>query len=289
MNAQLPLPITAPFTKAQRANIANLVARAAQAEIIPRFRKLDSGAISTKSGPNDLVTEGDVAAEAMITRGLQIAFPNAVIVGEEAAEKNPDYRAKLDEAELGFLIDPIDGTWNFVHGLPLFGTMIAACRFGRPVFGLIYDPIGRDLIWADIENPTAWIPRMGPVRRQNSRKDTPLAEMMGFLDISALPKHHKETALRASAEMSSVSTLRCAAHQYRLVAQGGIDFYLAARLSPWDHAAGVLLVKQAGGFCAMLDGTPYTTSKDSGYLLSAGSEASWNLLADHFSALLTTA
>lgn len=287
MNAQLPLPITAPFSKAQRASIANLVARAAQTEILPRFRKLDSGAVSTKSGPHDLVTEGDTAAEAMITRGLQIAFPSAVIVGEEAAEKDTDYRQRLEKAELGFVIDPIDGTWNFVHGIPLFGTMIAACRFGRPVFGLIYDAVGRDLVWADIENPATWVPRMGAARRQSTRTDTTLNDMIGFVDMSALPAPHKLSMLQASAELLNVSTLRCAAHQYRLVTQGAVDFYLAAKLAPWDHAAGVMLCKQAGGYSAMLDGTPYTTSKDSGYLLSAGNEATWNTLADHFSSLLT--
>ncbi len=289
MNAQLPLPITAPFSKAQRATIANLVARAAQTEILPRFRKLDSGAVSTKSNVNDLVTAGDTAAEAMITRGLQIAFPNAVIVGEEAAEKGPDYRKKLDQAELAFLIDPIDGTWNFVQGLPLFGTMIAACRFGRPVFGMVYDPLGRDLIWADIESPTAWVPRVGTARKQFTRTKTPLNDMIGFIDANVPPSTEKQVTFKAAAELGSVSSLRCSAHHYRLLAQGSVDFYLAAKLSPWDHAAGVILCKQAGGHAAMLDGTPYTTGEDSGFLLCAGDKDSWGKLADHFSDLLPTA
>jgi len=92
MTEHLPLPVTAPFSRAQRAVILNLVRRAARTEIMPRFRQLDAGQISAKSGPLDLVTEADTAAEAMIARGLQTAFPRAVIVGEEAAETDPDHR-----------------------------------------------------------------------------------------------------------------------------------------------------------------------------------------------------
>lgn len=92
MNVQLPQPVTAPFSNAQRAMIVNLVRRAARAEIMPRFRKLDTGQIGTKSGPMDIVTEADTAAEAMIARALQSAFPSAVIVGEESVETVPDYR-----------------------------------------------------------------------------------------------------------------------------------------------------------------------------------------------------
>lgn len=285
MNAQLPLPVTAPFTRAQRASLQNLVARAAQAEIMPRFRKLDAGQISTKSGPRDLVTEADTAAEAIIARGLQIAFPNAVIVGEETAASIPDYRKKLSEAELGFLIDPIDGTWNFARGLPVFGTMVAACRFGRPVFSLIYDPIGQDLIWADIDNPTTWLPRGSYARALETQKDAPLSEMVGFMEPNIMPQDDQRAALEATMSLGQVSTLRCSAHHYRLLAEGAVDFVVASKLNPWDHAPGVLLCQRAGGHAAMLDGRPYDTSIEDGYLLCAGSEATWAALADLLKAL----
>lgn len=288
MTAHLPLPITAPFTRAQRAMIMNLVRRAAQAEIMPRFRRLDAGQIGAKSGPMDLVTEADTAAEAMIARALQSAFPRAVIVGEEAAETTPDYREKLAEAELGFLIDPVDGTWNFAHGLPLFGTMIAVTRFGRPVFGLIFDPVGNDLVWADIETPATWVPRAAPPRPLHTRGARPLSEMTGYLELAFMPPDHRKAASEACLALAHATTLRCSAHQYRLLAEGAVDFMLATKLAPWDHAAGVLICRQAGGHAAMLDGTPYTTSIDTGYLLSAGDKASWDRLAAHFSGLTTS-
>lgn len=285
MTEHLPLSVMAPFSRAQRAMIVNLLRRAALTEIMPRFRRLDAGQIGTKSGPMDLVTEADIAAEAMITRALQTAFPGAVIVGEEAAETMPDYRVRLAEAELGFLIDPVDGTWNFAQGLPIFGTMIAVTRFGRPVFGMIFDPVGQDMIWADIDTPATWAPRAGAPRVLHTRRDRPLTEVTGYIELSFMPPHHRRAAAEACLGLSHTTTLRCAAHQYRLLAQGAVDFMLATKLSPWDHAAGVLICQQAGGHAAMLDGTTYTTSSDTGYLLCAGTAATWDRLADHFSDL----
>lgn len=285
MTENLPMPITAPFSRAQRAMLINLVRRAARAEIMPRFRRLDAGQIDTKTGPLDLVTEADRNAEAVITRGLQMAFPSAVIIGEEMVDSVPDYRAQLADAELGFLIDPVDGTWNFAHGLPMFGTMIAACRFGRPVFSLIYDPVGDDLIWADVETRTTWQTRTGANRSLSTRSGKSIANLTGYIEPAIMPLDQGRAVAVACLDLAHTTTLRCSAHHYRLLAQGAVDFVVASKLNPWDHAPGVLLCQQSGGYSAMVDGSAYTTSKDKGYLLSAGSEATWRLLVDHFAAL----
>ena len=285
MSNNLPLPVTGPFSNAQRTTLINLVRRAVQAEILPRFRRLDRGQITAKSGPMDLVTQADTAAEAMITRGLQIAFPHAVIVGEETAGEEDAYRAKLAEAELGFLIDPVDGTWNFAHGLPVFGTMVAACRFGRPVFALIYDPLGHDFLWADIDSETTWVSQTGVKRPQTTRAAADLNSLIGYLELGFMPSAHRLEAAAKAQELAHVTTLRCAAHQYRLLAQGSVDFFLATKLAPWDHAAGALLCQKAGGHAAFLDGSPNDTTPTSGYLLCASNEKTWTQVAEHFAAL----
>jgi len=253
---------------------------------MPRFRAVDGGDVSPKTPRTDRVRVADTAAEAMITRGLQRAFPHAVIVGEEAAETDPDYRAKLAQAELAFIIDPVDGTWNFARGLPAFGTMVAATRFGRPVFGMIYDPVGRDVVWADLDTPSAWLPRRGRARDIHTAPAKPLNELMGYMELSFLPAGQKRVAALQCLNLQHFSTLRCSAHQYRLLAQGAVDFNLATKLSPWDHMAGVLLVQQAGGHAAMLDGRPYDATCDTGFLLSASCEAVWTTLRDNFAGLL---
>lgn len=288
MNAQLPMQISAPFTTAQKATIRNLVRRAARTEILPRFRKLDLGDISEKTGPMDLVTEADVSAEAVITRGLQIAFPSAAIVGEEAVSKDESLLDKLAEAELSFLIDPVDGTWNFAMGLPTFGTIIAACRFGRPVYGLIYDPLGDDFVEADLDSPAMQLfptGRKTPVRAGQSKTR---AELVGYVALSLLSDEAKVLVASKLPDTRLIYTLRCAAHEYRMLAQGNVDYVIGVRMTPWDHAAGVLLCQQAGGHAAMLDGRAYTAMEE-GLLLSAASKAVWDDVADMFSGLLPKA
>src|SRR5205823_882729 len=105
--------------------VAALLRDAARAEIMPRFRNVTEGAVRMKTGPLDLVTEADEAAELRITAGLRREFPGCVVVGEEAASANPALLQDLAGAELAFVVDPVDGTANFAAGLALFGVMAA--------------------------------------------------------------------------------------------------------------------------------------------------------------------
>ncbi|UYV38974.1 inositol monophosphatase [Rhodobacteraceae bacterium D3-12] len=160
----LPLPATR-LTDAQQKSLIQIVRRAARAEIMPRFRNLTSGQIATKSGPADLVTEADTAAEAQIARAILRLFPNATILGEESAAKDANSRDAAASAELAFIIDPVDGTWNFAHGLPLFGVILAATRFGKPIFGMLYDPITDDWITAAEDGPALQSEIARPAKR----------------------------------------------------------------------------------------------------------------------------
>ncbi len=286
-SASLPMPISAPLTRAQKTQLLNLVRRAAKAEILPRFRRLDMGEIDTKKDEMDLVTAADTGAEAMITRGLQIAFPHALVIGEEAISKNPDLLDGVGEAELCFIIDPVDGTWNFARGMPLFGTIIAVCRFGVPVFGLIYDPVGDDAVMADNTSPAIWHTATGRQRPIHTRAAKPLSEMIGYLHIRLMTPADQALMWSKVGVLAHASALRCSAHEYRLLGTGAVDFVLSSALNSWDHAAGVLICQQAGGKACMMDGTPYDATIKSGYLLSATSEATWDAVATHFADLLS--
>lgn len=286
MTENLPMAITAPLSRAQKTALLNLVRRAARTEILPRFRTLDPSDITEKNGALDLVTEADEKAEAMITRGLQMAFPSAMIVGEEAASRDPKVAEKLADAEMGILIDPVDGTWNFAHGLSVFGTMIAVTRFGKPVFGLIYDPLNDDYVTADEANPAMWHGPRGRRRQLSTTTAKPLDQMIGYIHLKLMDPKVQPQVAALYPTIGRPDALRCSAHEYRLLAQGHADFVLSSKMTHWDHAAGALLCQQAGGHVAFLDGRDYNVGETEGYLLSAANEESWNIVAKALSFLV---
>lgn len=282
------LPATLPpaLTDAQRQNVVNIVRRAARAEILPRFRQLSAGDIRTKSSETDLVTEADTRAEAMITRALQIAFPSALVVGEEAVADKPELLDEIEGAQLAFIVDPLDGTWNFAHGLANFGVILAATRFGKPVFGLIYDPMADDWIIADEEMVPQMQRPIGAPRVLKAADGKPLDEMIGNIPLHMFDKRFQHRLAALYPDFRAIVDQRASAVEYRLLAQGHQDFALTAMLRPWDHAAGALICARAGCHVRMLDGSEYTAARHEGFLLVAPDKASWGKLKKRFAFLL---
>ena len=256
--------------------MGEILARAARAEILPRFRALTADQVRQKSSAIDIVTEADEAAEAMITAELKAAFPKAVVVGEEATHRDPDLLQAIASAELAFIVDPVDGTKNFASGLPLFGVMAAATVRGEVVAGVIHDPICHDFAYA-VRDGGAWLEsedgKRTPLRVAPS---VPVGEMEGYLSTTFLPQPLRNTVNGNLSRLASSASLRCAAHEYRLAASGHCHLLLYNKLMPWDHAAGWLLHREAGGYSAHFDGTPYRPSHFSGGLIYAPDEASWH-------------
>ncbi|CUH79142.1 inositol monophosphatase family protein [Tropicibacter naphthalenivorans] len=286
MTDSLPIAVTAPLTHAQRTQIMNLVRRAAKAEILPRFRQLGAHQIDQKSGPQDLVTDADKAAEAMLTRGLLAMFPHALVVGEENASVNPDIIDQIAEAELCFTIDPVDGTWNYAHGLAMFGVMVSILRFGVPVFGLLYDPIMNDFIIADTQSDAELVMPRRVRRKLSTSTGGAIQDLSGYIAINLIPEAKQAEMAATLPQFARALSLRCACHEMRMVAQGAVDFALYSKLTPWDQPAGVVAVQQAGGHAAMLDGSDYRGDLKDGYLLVASDKATWDRLRDLFAFLI---
>ena len=137
-----------PLTDDVMTGLIEAVRDAARTEILPRFRNLSADQIDTKSGPDDLVTVADRAAEARLTAAAQKLLPGALVVGEEGVAEDPAILDRFAEAELAVVIDPVDGTWNFANGLANFGVILAVVEGGRTIFGLLYDPVMDDWITA---------------------------------------------------------------------------------------------------------------------------------------------
>jgi len=267
--------------------LIQLVRTVAKAEILPRFRRLGAADVATKTGPEDLVTEADLHAEAAIAAGAHALMPDALIVGEEAVETRPDILKHLAEAPLSVIIDPVDGTWNFAKGLTTFGVILAVAVQGEAVFGLLYDPVMDDWIKARRGGGT-WYESADGTVRQLSFGHAPVGGLTGFVPLFNFPQ---PTRTRLTGDMPGIRriwSVRCSCHEYRTLAFGGADFCLSSALKPWDHAAGALVVEEAGGAVSLLDGRPYRASVTSGgALVSARSPTIMSELRRTFAPLVT--
>ena len=268
------------FTTQDTLTVAALLREAALAEIMPRFRSLTEGQIRQKSSATDLVTDADEAAERLLTARLKERFPGCAVIGEEATAANPSLLDHIAEPELLFILDPVDGTANFAAGLPLFGVMASVVSRGEVIAGIIYDPMGED--WAIARRGEgAWFESLSGQRREMKvAKPVPLKEMVGGVSWGYLEEPLRSTLCTNMAQLSASASLRCAAHEYRLVASGHTHFVLYNKLMPWDHAAGWLIHREAGGYSARFDGSAYQPALYTGGLLCATDEASWHILAD---------
>jgi fructose-1,6-bisphosphatase/inositol monophosphatase family enzyme len=265
------------FSPADIHGVGEILAFAARTEIMPRFGKLAPVQIRRKSSAFDLVTEADEAAEAVIATALMGAFPGAVVIGEEGSHKEPALLDTIADAELAFIVDPVDGTRNFAANLPLFGVMAAVTVRGETVAGVIYDPVCRDWAYA-VRGGGAWIEQEDRTRSPLRVADpVPLAGMDGLIGTNFLPEPLRTTVNGNLSRLATTASLRCAAHEYRAAAAGFCHVVLFSRLMPWDHAAGWLIHREAGGYSARFDGTPYRPTDLTGGLICAPDEATWEL------------
>lgn len=263
-------------TKAAR-DVAALLRAATKAEILPRFRRLAAGDVRTKSGPLDLVTEADEAAERMIEAALRARFPGCVVVGEEATAANGALLSKLADADLAFVVDPVDGTANFAAGMPLFGCMAAAFVKGEVVAGWIHDPLGDDTAVA-LRGEGAWFEDAEGHRFADLRvaAPAPMNRMIGAVSWGYLKEPQRSQVASRLPGLAGIVNFRCAAHEYRLVASGHAHLLFYNKLMPWDHAPGWLLHREAGGYSARFDGSDYRASEHvTGGLICAPDKASW--------------
>lgn len=254
----IPGDSTMSVSRRDLAALDAILREAAQQEVMPRFRRLGSGDIRVKSFATDLVTEADEAAERLIAVGLGKQLPGCLVVGEEASTADPGLIDALAGADLAVVVDPIDGTLNYASGMPLFCMMAAVIVRGETVAAVIHDPITGSSQMA-LAGAGAWCEeadgRSLPLRVAQGGR--PLAEMSGMVSWRYMrePLRHVISARFPAA--ADVSSLRCCGHEYRLAASGMTDFLVYGVMMPWDHAAGLLIHREAGGYAALFDGSPY--------------------------------
>jgi len=246
--------------------VEDMIRCAAKDIILPRFQKLDDSDIATKSGPTDYVTVADTEAEHFLDERLTSLLPGAAVVGEEAAAANPDLIARLTSPGQTWVIDPIDGTGNFVAGRDAFAVVVALVENGETRMGWIHSPCKTTTVWAARGEGT-W--------EKDVRLSVALDEGASLQDMHAALYHR--AFKDANAQFGQTEKLGSAAHEYWQLAANRLHVSSFSRLKPWDHAAGVLIHTEAGGYSAMLDGSPYTPGDtDKRGLLNAPSRTIWD-------------
>lgn len=260
------------MTDARHTAVCTLLREVAAAVVLPRFRHLDAADIEEKA-KDDLVTIADREAEVELARGLAGIDPEARIVGEEACAADPTLLDTVGSGRV-WLIDPVDGTNNFAAGRTPFGMMIALVEDGAPQAGWLYDPVADRMCHA-VRGGGAFIDGE-PVTARATGAAEPVAALATYFmsdeDRAAL-------AERVAGKLTLVEIPRCAAEQYPRLVLGENDLALFQRTLPWDHAAGVLFLEEAGGHVARADGSPYRVGDNRRGMLSAASPELWEQAA----------
>jgi fructose-1,6-bisphosphatase/inositol monophosphatase family enzyme len=231
--------------------VGALIREIAADEVLPRFRALKDHEVRDK-GRGDLVTEADLEVEARLGEELPRLLPGSRIVGEEGVHQNPDLLRSLKGDAPVWLIDPVDGTANFAAGHEPFCVMVALTHRQQTLAAWIYAPLRSEMTEA-VSGGGTWC-NGEPVAVAQPR---PLEEMRGAVHLRYLPKRLKQRVAPGLSRFASNTELYCAGETYLRLAHGRLDHALFWRAKPWDHAPGELIVREAGGHTAFLDGTPY--------------------------------
>ena len=245
--------------------VLDLLREVAEEVITPRFGNLDRADVAQKRRPGDVVTVADREAEVRIAAVLRAAYPDALVLGEEAVHHDPSLRERFRHAHHAFTVDPVDGTRQFVKGSPDHAVMVAELLGGEVVRSWIWQPQHRAAYVAE-RGAGAW--RDGT--RISTRPSTATA------DLAA----RRTWFGRAAGTVRRLRfTSTCCGIDYARLASGEADHAVYRRTMPWDHAPGSLLLQEAGGVVGAASGQPYRPQEPMPrWLVSAADRATFDLV-----------
>jgi myo-inositol-1(or 4)-monophosphatase len=240
-------------------NVMEAAARKASRGLIRDFGEVEHLQVSRK-GPADFVSASDIRVEKILREELGKGRPSFGFVMEESGG---DFGAGKSDV---WVVDPIDGTTNFLHGIPHFAVSIAHWREGKIMAGLIYQPIGDELYWAEHGMGAYHNNRRLRVSARANLADALIATGLPF---KGKPKHDRyvDTLNAVMPEVAGIRRFGAATLDLAWVAAGRFDGFWEYGLSPWDIAAGILMVREAGGAVTDIDGGEDMLTK--GELLAA--------------------
>ena len=262
--------------------VTTIIQEVADKYILPRFKNLADNDIAFKIG-DDPVTIADKEAEKELSIRLSALLPGSKVLGEEAFAVDSGISEYLLSESPVWIIDPIDGTRNFVRGSSEFGVIVALAKQNQIIAGWIYDPTSKEVISAQ--------KGAGAYYQGKKLKVLPavsLAEMDGYLGDRLVESYNKSNKFKSI--HPSFNLMSAGAHEYPCLVLNQPHFgknkpqkHFRASLYysyPWDDAAGVLIHKESGGYSSFWDGRPYQPSiMQHGFALAPDKD-SWHHLKD---------
>lgn len=225
----------------------NLLAKEAGEILLANFGRAKEAA---KKGEIDLVTEADLASQRLIVGAIQERYPEHSILSEEAPRVE-------GESEFTWLIDPLDGTINYFHGYPAFAISIALKEKGEITLGAVYDPLRDEFFYAQKGERTTLNDKAVRVSTTYRLISSLLATGFPY-QRAAIPDNNLPEFNRLVTRVQGIRRGGSAALDLAYVAAGRLDGYWEMHLSPWDWAAGGLLVEEAGGVVTDLEGESWS-------------------------------
>ncbi|MGW4031518.1 inositol monophosphatase family protein [Streptomyces sp. NPDC004838] len=241
------------FLSGDLSDVEEAIRKAAATEIMPRYRQLAAHEIIEKNGPHDLVTTADRLAEEHLTASLTALLPGSVVVGEEAVHADPSVYGALRGDAPVWIVDPVDGTRQFVRGEARFCTLVALALGGEVLASWTYAPALEEMAVA-IRGGGAHLDGE-PLRPGAPEPGAELEVATSHPDYTTPAQ--KRALLGLNTEGVRPRPCGSAGMEYLAIARGRLDAVAFSWENAWDHAAGLLLVTEAGGDHMTVAGDPF--------------------------------
>lgn len=250
--------------------VGGLIREAAAEDIMPLWCNLEDHQVEEKRR-NDVVTQADRHCELRLSKHLTALLPGSLVIGEEAVHADPGLMAALESVRPVWVIDPLDGTNNFASGNGPFAVMVCLVERGETIAAWIYDPRADSMLTAK-KGAGA---RLDDKPLQLTAFTGETSTVSGALSTRYLPAELTPDALAGARQLGTTRASGCAGYDYRALATGHYQFAFYYRTLIWDHAPGVLIVSEAGGSAARLDGNAYYPASSNTGLLCACDARTW--------------
>jgi len=264
-------------------DVVPIIRRVAEEQVLTRFQRLAQHEIREKS-PGNLVTVADTEAELALTSGLMNLLPGSLVVGEEAVAVDPAVLDQLAGDEPVWIIDPVDGTMNFARAIPRFALIVALAESGEVRAGWIHDPIRNATVMAQAGGGAWRLDSTGKYPLQRAAMPS-LRDARGVVGGRFGDRGRVHDILERGGRVGPLHRVTCAGLEYVDLVEGRVDFAAFSRILPWDHAAGVLIHREAGGTSGFVedrapDPVAYSVRRQAGLLLHAPTGSGWSQLRE---------